>query len=307
MNIEQSKKNNRSDFFLDERLFRRAANQVTLDPSESLTLSNSSNSAYSGNQPAGPSSNTDVIATTVAPGGIIDSVILRTSSSDDRVEMTPDDNLTAYNSANPHIQINRNGILVIQPDGTIQLNIKYDGFYFPQSDISTYDNGDAVFKYTDTPSTIIYEATGYFPAETDVGVFNLRGEHFPDGILTNGVYQGIYYRGAVAGASGTKLFGTGGVTTSRVSTGVNDLRIVTPPTAASVSCVVTAISGHFRGKCVYNAGTSTMRVTFQQSDYGSQSFGVSGGGGGSVTVSGIYQGEAPVDTDFYFVMTRSTN
>jgi hypothetical protein len=287
----------------NKRLYRLRQNETSLQAGDNLS--------YSSLSPLGPQAqlgNGAVLpAIAVAPGTQIFSAIWSTSNSGNRIMLTPDDNFTAFYNGRPHINIQRAGILVLEPDGTVQLNIKYDGFYFPQSDISTWDSGVSVITYTDTPATTVYRAEGGYLTETDAGIVITRGMHLPDGFTSDGVYQGIYYRGAVRGSDGLKIFGTGGILTSRTGVGTYRLQFVTPPTSVNVSCVVTASSGHFRGKCVYDPFTSTMTVTFQQSDYGSQSFSVSGGGGGSVTVSGIYQGESLVDTDFFFVITRSTN
>lgn len=286
-------------------LYKAASNEVVREAGDSLSFQNAPTTALPNNiqQPA----------TSVAPGTVIQSAIWQTSGSDNRIQLTPDDNFTAFWNGNRYININSAGLDFIgfaitygdYISGNALYTTELQGAYWSMN----MPDPAQIFQFVRDGQIVNYIGIG--PVETDVGIVSLPGNFFNlnsvNGIVLNGVPLGNYYRGYVTPA-GTKLYGTSGYTVARISTGVYEVTFANPAlavTAANWVTVATAVTGHFRCRIDYPA-LNIIRFSFQQSNYGSQTFSVSGGGGGSVTVSGIYQGEAPVDTAFNFIASRST-
>lgn len=213
------------------------------------------------------------------PGSIITSVILQSSPSDNRIEINPDDTLRAYN------------------EGEVILTIDKDGLRVTNSIIENAEMVNATIE--DAQIEVLY---------AEVAAIEFLGviDYFEYG----GIQQPQVFSGTINGSSGDFIgltpkspnspFSWAGL---RVSQGIYLIAHYLNNTNYDV--VVSPATGHFRGR-VYSKIAGSFLVSFQQTVYGSQSFAVSGGAGGSVTVSGIRVSpfEEPVDTDFNFVLVN---
>ena len=211
------------------------------------------------------------------PGSIITSVILQSSPSDNRIEINPDDTLKAYNNGEVILVIDKNGITV----------------------------NNAVIVYTEIETADIDEA--------NIGVVNADEANVDDAYIdTLEVLSYFIY----AGAQQPQVFGgeidDAGNAVSLppswlsfyLSTG--SYLIIHGLDNTDYQITVSPVDGHFRGR-IFAKTSSSFIITFQQTVYGSDTFSVSGGGGGSVTVDGIRISpfEEPVDTGFNFVLINN--
>lgn len=221
------------DLHLDLRLYRAKEGQQINDSAESLSYNN----AQTGS--TGVSSTIIQPAVAVAPGTQIFSAVWSTSTSGNRITLTPNDVLTVYES------------------GLIQMRLTNQGITFGKTGLRFYDTGSAVV--VTSPSSLVYSAYGTGLVETDTGVLPGTGLFMNNaigaGIMLDGVALANYYRGFIT-SSGTKLLGTGGYTSARTGTGRYVITFTNPAlaiTPASFSCVATASSGFFVCQITYPA------------------------------------------------------
>lgn len=232
---------NLSDLNLNRYLYR--------DYNESPDSLNSGNTYITNSPTAAP-------ANSVAPGSVIQSVLLQSSPGDDRVEINPDDHFYAYNAGNVVVSIGKDGIFADQ-------------------------------------STIVNE---------DVETINVSSELNVDGdFVYHGTLQPVIFTGKID-STGTPIFLPVGWTATKFGVGTY---IITHNLNSVLPYVVVAapIDGHFRYQ-QSASNTNNFIIDWQETSYGSVTVGVSGGGGGSVTVPGVRvaPGEVGVDTTFEFIM-----
>jgi len=303
-------------------LYRRAPNQIVNSAGDSLsyrnmnTLGNASTTSNNGvsNQPANA----------VSPGTVIVNAIWSTSNSSERITLTPDDKFTVYRDGDPYICIDSQTSLLFVGYGitegvnisgrdTLHTELLGESYLFDIPDDTPFaqDYTLQYGPYSLTNKPVLYIGTGKVEIDAAPGTFDDESLFLNDSLdklmCFNGVPMGNYYRGYVL-STGAKSHGTSGWTSTLVSPGVYEITFSNPALATTIgnwNCVASPVSGHYRCKVDFPA-LNVVRVSWQQSVYGSQTFGVSGGGGGSVTVSGIYQGETPVNTSFSFIATRRT-
>ena len=151
--------------------------------------------------------------------------------------------------------------------------------------------------YNTVQQVTLTDPTGYTVFDS---IGNEKVKLSQDALEYEGIYQPVVYWGQIDGASGTWVL-TPGFTLTKL--GVGDYTITHNFGTTTYDVFLTPVSGHFRGR-VYFKGSTTVAISWQQTDYGSASFPVSGGGGGSVTVSGIRLGEVPVDVNFQILIVK---
>jgi len=208
------------------------------------------------------------------PGSIITSVILQSSPSDNRIEINPDDTLKAYNGGEVILVIDKNGIVV--------------------------NNANIIYSNIDTADIGTANITNLVATDTITKALN---------VITSFTYAGYQQPQVFGGevtSGGSFVHGPPGWSVTKTFTGTYFVIHALANATADYMVVATAATGHFRGKIVAKISGSFV-VTFQETVYGSDSFSVSGGGGGSVTVDGvrIAPGEQLVDTAFDFVLVNN--
>ncbi len=160
----------------------------------------------------------------------------------------------------------------------------------PDDQLLAYNDGDVVVRINKDG----IDATNIVVENLDV----------TDEFTYAGAKQPQVFGGSIDGATGAALFLPTGWTSVRNSVGNYT---ITHNLASPVwyTVVATPITGHFRTRIV-SFGVNSFTVTIQETVYGSASFPVSGGGGGSVTVSGVRvpPNETLVDSDFNFVLVN---
>ena len=250
------------DLGLNRRLYRKDSKFEDTDPTAGIEYADEQN----GNNPV-----VYPPATAVAPGTIIQSSIWQTSGSSDRVELTPNDRVTAYDNGDTRAIMDDRGL-------------------------STYNNGDLAFRADDDGMRVERFSTG----DSIIDIDSNLGFMIYDFDIMPVVYGGYYdHPTNVAtrlppGWLAIPITGVGGV--------IDILFIHFLGVELQVN--VTPIAAHSR-PMITNITVNSFTVCQQISIHGSQSFPVSGGGGGSVNVSGIYQGEDNTFmSSFYFTATR---
>ena len=252
----------------DRLLYALKEGQTVLGAGDSL--------AY-GQQNALTANPTNVVqppATSVAPGTQIFSAVWSTSTSSNRITLTPNDRLTVYEN------------------GQIQMLLSSDGLTFGKSFLNIYDTGTSVEL---NGVSGLYMKMGNGVAETDSGNIVIPGlflnEDTGTGTFFDGVFIANHYRGKVSTA-GVKLAGTGGYLVTHPATGQYLVTFTNPDLAitnANFSAVASANDGHFRCKITFPA-INQILFSWQQSSYS----------------AGSYTGEVPVDTGFCFIASRAT-
>jgi len=223
------------------------------------------------------------------PGSIITSVILQSSPSDNRIEINPDDTLKAYNGGEV--------VLIIDKDGIIVNNAT-----IVYSNINEADIGVANIEKANIDKANITDGNIDTLIATDITTDTLD-------VTTTFIYAGYQQPQVFGGevdSGGSFVNGPPGWIVSKTFTGTYFVIHALANTAVNYQVVVTAATGHFRGKIVAKISGSFV-VTFQETVYGSDTFSVSGGGGGSVTVDGVRVSpfEELVDTAFDFVLVNN--
>lgn len=261
MNLAELKRN--------RRLYRLKEGQVVTEAGDQLS--------YASNNALTPQQLLQIQqlpATAVAPGTQIFSAVWSTSTSPNRITLTPNDRLTVYEN------------------GLIQMLLSSNGLTFGKTGVRFYDNASNVQIAN---SNALFAQIGLGVTETDAGNAVQEGIYFNDdvnGLLRlNGVRLANYYRGYID-QNGNKLLGTPGYTVTHPSTGVYVITFTNPALAttnAGFSAVATATSGHYRCRVDFPA-LNQIRFSWQQSTYS----------------SGLYTGESPVNTDFNFIASRAT-
>lgn len=119
----------------------------------------------------------------------------------------------------------------------------------------------------------------------------------------NGEVQPVCYVGEVLGTAGT--FASAPAGWSIVKNGTGDYTITHNLNQDPCYVVCAPRTGHFRYQLVL-IDANSFRVTWEETAYGSDTFPVSGGGGGSVTVDGVRIAplEIPVDVSFQFILMK---
>lgn len=119
----------------------------------------------------------------------------------------------------------------------------------------------------------------------------------------DGINQPVVFSGEVLGSSGTFVTAPAGWTI--VKNGTGDYTITHNLNTDPTYLICSPRSGHFRYQ-IDAITANYVRVTWEETSYGSVTVGVSGGGGGSVTVPGvrIAPGEVPVDVSFQFILLQ---
>jgi len=120
----------------------------------------------------------------------------------------------------------------------------------------------------------------------------------------DGINQPVIFSGEVLGGPGT--FVTAPVGWTIVKNGIGDYTITHNLNTDPTYLVCSPRSGHYRYQ-IDAITANTVRVTWEESNYISDTFPVSGGGGGSVTVDGIrsvVNPEVPVDVSFQFILLQ---
>jgi len=173
-------------------------------------------------------------------------------------------------------------------DNRVELN--------PDDHLYAYNDGDVVVEIG--KDGIDADNAVFTNTEIDELVVN---NHFTYG----GVPQPIIYTGVI-NADGTSTDLPAGWTSSLFGVGVY---IITHTggdiTNNTYKIVCAPLDGHYRYQVILRTATNTI-IDWQQTNYITASFPVIGGGGGSVTVSGV-RGSAPaeisVNTGFMFILT----
>lgn len=272
------------DLKINRRLYRRTSATEETNPISSY--SNSSSGSTTGGSSS--SSTSTPPATAVAPGTVIQSAIWQTSASDNRIELNPDDTLLAYLNGVPLVEISGAAFHAYTSGGDEIVTIDTNGI------ITKNSSGDNVVEIDDAGFRLINSS-----GDTVWEFFNGGTGQ----IEMTGVYQPVVYMARIDAAGNVLANSTPGITCVRVSTGNYGFDMGQILTGANWVVACTAISGHYRARVTSQILTG-FGVTWQQSDYATQVIGVSGGGGGSVTVPNVYQGEVPVDTEFNIIVTR---
>jgi len=258
---------NLSDLNLNRFLYRDSSQQSD----SSLTSSNAGITDFSGGAGNGG---------VPEPGSIITSVILQSSPSDDRIEINPDDTFKAYNGGEVVVLIDKNGITV---DNAVVVFTTIEEAYIDYAEITELVGDLAAFNELTVNDSFVY--AGVKQPQVFSGEINGTTGYFVGAVPTTPNSPFIW--GAL-----------------RISDGLYIIAHYLANTNYDVT--VTPGTGHFRGR-VYSKIAGSFLVSFQQTVYGSDTFSVSGGGGGSVTVDGIRISpfEEPVDTDFNFVLINN--
>lgn len=117
-----------------------------------------------------------------------------------------------------------------------------------------------------------------------------------------GAKQPVLYNGEVL-SNGTFVTSPPGWTIVKNSTGIYTITHSLNTDPCYVFCAPR--NGHFRYQTEL-VDANTFRISWEQTSYGSGTFPVSGGGGGSVTVSGVRVGvgEEPIDVSFQFLLCQ---
>ena len=215
-------------------------------------------------------------ANSVAPGTVIQSALIQSSGSDDRIEINPDDTFRAYTDGEITTQIDRNGIFATNASvvDSVIINLEVD-------DISMFD-----------------PVSGF----ENVSIMNTGR------VALFGEIQPVLFDGVVIGSLGLAII-PAGWTLIKNGTGDYTINYDTtnwPPFVTPYNVTCSPGSGHFRYQ-IYAQSITGFSVSWQESTYGTTSFPVSGGGGGSVSVVGVYQGEALVDVLFRFTVSIKPN
>lgn len=128
-----------------DRFMYRNSEQVSSDPyGASLAAINSLN-LYGASQSSQPSSSDsgsyggasgDVLASGLAPASVVQSSLIQSSASDNRVEINPDDSFDAYENKVIVVRIDRNGIASTKPfasgPATVNGTFTYGGVAQPK-------------------------------------------------------------------------------------------------------------------------------------------------------------------------------
>jgi len=249
------------DYNLNRRLYRKDSKYEDTDPTSGLQ--------YAGGTEGGQGTINYPPATAVEPGTVVQSIILQSSGSNNRVEITPNDNLTVYDNGDIRTQINSQGL-------------------------STYRLGNLIWRADEDGMRVLNIGTGdpIVDIDTDLGFMIYDFDIMP--VVYGGFYDDPTNTATQLppGWLAVPIIGGGGLIDILFIHNLN----------ADVQVTVTPISVHAR-PMIQGSFPTFFIVSMQISIYGSQSFPVSGGG--SVNVSGIYQGEDNTFmTSFYFTATR---
>jgi len=201
----------------------------------------------------------------------VQGTLIQSSASNDRVEINPSDNFFAYNDGNIVVTINKDGIT---GSSAVIANGEFDDLLV--NNLATIEN--LIVNDTVTTEDLIVNDTFTY----------------------QGIPQPLVYWGIVTSGGGGVL--PTGWTATNPSTGV--YLITHNLNRADYGIVCTPSSGHYRAQ-ITNHNVNDITIDFQQTNYVTTSFPVSGGGGGSVSVSGVRDTgtpEVPVNSGFEFVL-----
>lgn len=157
---------------------------------------------------------------------------------------------------------------------------------------------DNFFAYRDGGIVVRINRNGIFSDEIIA-----RNLEVIDDFIYRGIKMPRVFAGVVA-SDGTGVILPTGWTS--VQNGTGDYTITHNLGSGSYVVVASPITGHFRCQIAVQTA-NTFQITWQQTNYGSDTFPVTGGGGGNVTVSGVRltPGEVPIDVGFGFTLVDS--
>lgn len=263
---------------LNRRLYRKTNKNDSTDPTDSVSLSQYNTT---------PPPPTPLPSTAIAPGTVVQSCTWQTSPGDDRIELTPDDKLTSYENGDIRTQMTRNGTIVYK-NGDRVIRLFENGLI-----VDSLNTTDPMFEVDANSGLIdIYRDNGDIISEWDEST----GYEIYNNTIRPEIYGGYYDV-----ATDTSVLPPGWSHT----TASFDVTFTFPTSTNTMYVTVTPIAAHFRAMVTTVTATS-FTVSMQQSIYGSGTYSVTGGGGGSVTIpSGIYQGEDNNTlSSFYFTAVR---
>lgn len=162
---------------------------------------------------------------------------------------------------------------------------------------------DHFYAYRDGDRVVSIGRDGIFALNSVIGtesVDDLTVNHLT---TYNGAPQPVLYNGEVEGGAGVFVTAPPGWVLVKNSTGIYTITHNLNTDPCYVFCAPR--NGHFRYQTEL-VDANTFRISWEQTSYGSVTVGVSGGGGGSVTVPGvrIAPGEVPVDVSFQFLVCQ---
>ncbi len=216
------------------------------------------------------------------PGLVITGVILRSSDSDNRIEIDPDDTFKAYNNKQVVVLIDKNGIVADNAD--------IQNLHATQADI---DNADIT---TETVGT------------SNITTANVKTLNVTTKFNYVGVPQPVLY-GADINSAGGIIRLPAGWTVSHTVPGLyvinHNLNI---SNAGDLVILVYPTTGHYRSY-VTAQSANTFIISFQQSAYITRHINVKQIPPGLSTtywvdVPGTYNGEVPVNVGFKLLVAR---
>lgn len=163
---------------------------------------------------------------------------------------------------------------------------------------------DDFYAYNNNVVVVQINKNGITATEIDIITENVQELNVTDKFTYDGVLQPVMFTGIVdsTGAAVSLPPGWSSVRNSAGSyTITHNLNTIIP-----YMVTFSPITGHYR--CKQGSRTAnSFDVDWEQTNYGSDTFPVSGGGGGTVTVDGIRVApdEVPVDTDFQFIFAQN--
>ena len=168
----------------------------------------------------------------------------------------------------------------------------------PNDHFYAYNNGDVVVDISKdgiVADNIVVQNETVVNSSTDFLDVN-------DLFTYLGAKQPVLYNGEVL-SSGSFVTSPPGWTIVRNSTGIYTITHNLDTDPCYVFCAPR--SGHYRYQTEL-VDSNTFRISWEETSYGSVTVGVSGGGGGSVTVPGVRvaPGEVPVDVSFQFLLCQ---
>ncbi len=167
---------------------------------------------------------------------------------------------------------------------------------------------DHFYAYSDGEVVVDISKDGivadYIEAKTSVIVNESVDNLTVNDLITYlGAKQPVLYNGEVLGTTGTFVTSPPGWTIVKNSTGIYTITHNLNTDPCYVFCAPR--NGHYRYQMEL-VDANSFRISWEETSYGSVTVGVSGGGGGSVTVPGvrIAPGEIPVDVSFQFLLCQ---
>jgi len=266
---------------LNRRIYKSRPNDVILGTADTFNYTNQTAQGAGASQTGQGGSQASQPAIAVAPGTIITSAIWQTSNSNDRIQLTPDDTMTSFRNGQVQIQLDSRGLYAYNNNDIVAT---YD-----RDGLATYDGSGNVMGLLDGTSFTVYTAGGVPKVVIS-----------PAGIEYENFLQPMLSWGEINGSLGIWTLSPGYTLTKN---SVGNYTVTHNWGTTTYIAMLTPVSGHFRGR-VFNKTANSFDISWQETDYGSVSFPVSGGGGGSVTVSGVKLSEIPVDVTFQLLMVK---